>query len=143
MRRSPSLGESLAMILIRERVTRTLVTIGRADTLASAAAKMRSGAFRRLPVLEAGNLVGIVSEFDLKRYADALDSTLVEAAITRDTITVMPSETLEHAVALMRRHDVGALPVVHGGNLIGIVTAKDLMMPEPRPLPEWDPRSHR
>jgi CBS domain-containing protein len=104
---------------------------------------MQAGKFRRLPVVEVSKLVGIVSEFDLRRYADALDSTLVEVAMTRDPITVMPSETLEHAAALMRRHNVGALPVAHQGRLVGIVTAKDFMMPEPRPLPEWDPHTRR
>ncbi|HYL58822.1 MAG TPA: CBS domain-containing protein [Candidatus Acidoferrales bacterium] len=131
------------MFLVRERMARNVVTIQPADTLAAAAAKMKAGNFRRLPVVEESNLVGILSEFDLARYADAFDTTLVEVAMTRDPITVMPSETMEHAAALMRRHDVGALPVVFGGKLVGIVTAKDLLLPEPRPLPEWDPRTRR
>ncbi len=124
-------------------MARKVVTVKPADTLAAASAKMKEGKFRRLPVVEANKLVGIVSEFDLKRYADALDSTLVEVAMTRDPITVMPSETLQHAADLMRQHNVGALPVIHQDKLAGIVTAKDLMLPEPRPLREWDPRPRR
>ncbi|MGA7870172.1 MAG: CBS domain-containing protein [Candidatus Binatus sp.] len=131
------------MFVVGDRMTRKVVTVKPTDTLAAAAAKMKAGKFRRTPVVEANKLVGIVSEFDLKRYADALDSTLVESAMTRDPITVMPSETPEHAAALMRQHEVGALPVIHGGRLAGIVTAKDLAMPEPRPMPEWDPRKRR
>ena len=131
------------MFRIEERMARTLVTAKPSDTLAAAAAKMKAGKFRRLPVVEANQLVGIVSEFDLKRYAQALDSTLVEIAMTRDPVTVMPSDTQEHAAALMREHDVGALPVIFAGKLVGIITAKDLMMVEPRPLPEWDPRTRR
>jgi CBS domain-containing protein len=34
--------------------------------------------------------------------------------MTRDPITVMPSETPEHAASLIRRHNVGAIPVIHG-----------------------------
>ena len=131
------------MVLVEVRMTRKVVTVRPADTLAAAASKMKAGPFRRLPVVEADQLIGIVSEFDLRRYPDALDSTLVEIAMTRDPITVMPSETLEHAAAVMRQHKVGALPVIYGGKLVGIVTAKDLMIPEPRPLPEWDPRTRR
>ncbi|HKN14050.1 MAG TPA: CBS domain-containing protein [Candidatus Binatus sp.] len=131
------------MFLIGDRMTRKVVTVKLADTLAAAAAKMKAGAFHRVPVVEANKLVGIVSEFDLKRYADALDSTPVEIAMTRDPITVMPSDTPQHAAALMSQHEVGALPVIHGGKLVGIVTTKDLMMPEPHPLPEWDPRTQR
>ncbi|MGA7870088.1 MAG: CBS domain-containing protein [Candidatus Binatus sp.] len=131
------------MFVVGDRMARKVVTVKPADTLAAASAKMKEGKFRRLPVVEANKLVGIVSEFDLKRYADALDSTLVEVAMTRDPITVMPSETLQHAADLMRQHNVGALPVIHQDKLAGIVTAKDLMLPEPRPLREWDPRPRR
>src|ERR1039458_702930 len=129
--------------LVEVLMTRKVVTAGPADTLAAAASKMKAGPFRRLPVVEADQLVGIVSEFDLRRYADALDSTLVETAMTRDPITVMPSDTLERAAALMRQHNIGALPVMHGAKLVGIIAAKDLLIPEPRPLPEWDPRNRR
>jgi acetoin utilization protein AcuB len=131
------------MFVVGDRMTRKVVTVKPSDTLAAAAARMKAGKFRRLPVVEKNKLVGIVSEFDLKRHADALDSTLVEAAMTRNPVTVMASDTPEHAAGLMSQHEVGALPVIHGGKLAGIVTAKDLMMPEPRPLPEWDPHTRR
>lgn len=129
--------------LVEDRMTRKVVTAKSTETLAAAASKMKAGKFRRLPVVDADKLVGIVSEFDLKGYADELDSTLVETAMTRDPITVMPTEKLQSAAALMHQHEVGALPVLHGGKVVGIVTAKDLMMPEPRPIPEWDPRTRR
>lgn len=131
------------MQLVEVRMTRQVVTVRPADTLAAAVSKMKAGPFRRLPVVEADRLVGIVSEFDLKHYADALDSTLVESAMTRDPITVMSSDTLERAATLMRQHKVGALPVMHLGKLVGIVVARDLMIAEPQPLPEWDPRNRR
>ena len=47
--------------------------------------------------------------------------------MTPDLITVMPSDTQQHAAALMQQHEVGALPVIHAGKLVGIVTAKDLV----------------
>jgi len=131
------------MFVVGDRMTRKVVTVSPADTLAVAAAKMEEGKFRRLPVLDKNKLVGIVSEFDLRRHADALESTLVEVAMTRDPITVITSETPEHAANLMNQHKIGALPVLKGGKLAGIITAKDLMMPEPRPLPGWDPGTRR
>jgi CBS domain-containing protein len=129
------------MLLVGDRMSRNVVIVKSTETLAAAAAKMKAGTFRRLPVVDGNQLVGIVSEFDVAHCKEPLASTAVEVAMTRDPITVMPSETQEHAAALMRQHQVGALPVVYGGKVVGIVTAKDLMMPEPRPILEWDPRS--
>jgi signal-transduction protein with cAMP-binding, CBS, and nucleotidyltransferase domain len=40
----------------------------------------------------------------------------------------------------MTHNSIGALPVVDHGRLIGILTAGDLLFPEPRPLREWVPR---
>jgi CBS domain-containing protein len=131
------------MIVVGDRMTRKVVTAKPTDTLAAVAAIMKAGDFRRVPVVENRKLIGIVSEFDLGRHADALASTLVEVAMTRDPITVTTSETPEHAARLMHQHEVGALPVLKGGKLAGIVTAKDLMMPEPRPLPKSDPRNRQ
>ncbi len=131
------------MIVVRDRMTRKVVTVKPTDTLAAVAAILKAGDFRRVPVVENGKLIGIVSEFDLGRHADALASTLVEVAMTRDPITVMTSETPEHAARLMQQYEIGALPVLKGGKLAGIVTAKDLMMPEPRPLPKSNPRSRQ
>ena len=61
--------------------------------------------------------------------------------MTPKPVTVSPWATLEHAVALLKAEEIGALPVVEQGKLIGIVTASNLWIPEPRPLPEWERRT--
>lgn len=125
-------------MLVRECMTKKPVTVAPDDTLASAQTKMQVGGFRRVPVVHEGRLIGILSEYDLRRYVDSLDSTLVRAAMTPNPVTVSPSATLEHAVALMKGNKIGALPAVDHGRLIGIITASNLWFPEPRPLPEWE-----
>ena len=127
-------------MFIRECMTKNPVTIEPSDTLARADAKMKAGGFRRLPVVLHGELIGILSEYDLRRYLESLYSTLVVAAMTANPITVSPWATLEHAVAVLRAEEIGALPVVEHGRLIGIVTASNLWIPEPRPLPQWERR---
>jgi CBS domain-containing protein len=49
------------MFLVGDRMTRKVVTAKSAETLAAAATKMKLGKFRRLPVVDSGKLVGIVS----------------------------------------------------------------------------------
>lgn len=128
-------------MFVRECMTKNPVTIEPGDTLARADAKMKAGGFRRLPVVHDGELIGILSEYDLRRYFESLYSTLVVAAMTPRPVTVSPWATLEHAVAVLRAEEIGALPVVEHGRLIGIVMASNLWIPEPRPLPEWEKRT--
>src|SRR5208283_1335278 len=118
-------------------MTKNPVTIEPGDALACADAKMKAGGFRRLPVVHNGELIGILSEYDLRDDPDSSYSTLVVAAMTPDPVTVAPSATLEHAVALLKAKEIGALPVVERGKLVGIITSSNLWFPEPRPLAAW------
>lgn len=124
-------------MLVRERMTKRTVTVKPGDTLAIADARMKAGKFRRLPVMHEGQLVGILSEYDLQRFQDEFDTVLVAGAMTPNPVTVSALATVEHAVALCKRNEIGALPVVDHGKLVGIVTASNLWFPEPRPLPKW------
>jgi len=128
-------------MLVRDCMTKEPITLERTDTLARAYLKMKEGGFRRIPVVQEGEVIGIVSEYDLRPYLDSRDSILVGSAMTPNPVTVSPSATLEHAVVLLKKNEIGALPVVDRGNLIGIITASDLWFPEPQPLPEWERRT--
>jgi acetoin utilization protein AcuB len=103
------------------------VVISTTDTLAAAKALMDKGRFRRLPVLEGGNLVGIITERDLRQHRGYLDSTRVDAAMTSDPVTISPSISAEDAARLMLEHKIGGIPVVDQGKLVGIVSTSDLL----------------
>src|ERR1700683_3034750 len=119
---------------IREYMTPHPVTISSADTLAEAWALMQSRKLRRLPVVDNDVLVGILSEYDLRgAKTQHLDRVAVRTAMTPQPFTVSPNDTMEHAVSITRQRRIGALPVVDHGRLVGIITAKDLWIPEPRP----------
>jgi CBS domain-containing protein len=127
-------------MLVEGRMTAKVVTVDPDDTLASADAKMRAGGFRRVPVVRDGELVGILSGYDLRNLRDKLDVTRVREAMAQHPVTIPPCATLETAARTMTHNSIGALPVVDHGRLIGILTAGDLLFPEPRPLREWVPR---
>ncbi|HYS65818.1 MAG TPA: CBS domain-containing protein [Paraburkholderia sp.] len=50
----------------------------------------------------------------------------VHEIMSRDVVNVTPNDTIQHAAELMRRYDVGSLPVCENHRLIGMVTDRDL-----------------
>ena len=108
-------------------MTRDPVCITRQDTLARAKELMDTGQFRRLPVIDNDELVGIVTERDLRQHWDYLDSTKVDAAMTPDPVTITPRVTAEDVARLLLQHKIGGLPVVENGKLVGIVSTSDLL----------------
>jgi acetoin utilization protein AcuB len=97
------------------------------DTLANAKIAMEKGGFRRVPVVEHGRLVGILTERDLREYTGYLESTRVNSAMRTPLIMVTPHNTVEDAARLMLKHKIGGLPIIADGKLVGIVTTTDLL----------------
>jgi len=101
---------------------------------------LRSHPFRHLPIVdEEGRLVGITTEKSLVYASPASDVSLsvfevnyllsrmkVEQVMARDVITVHPDLPLEEAARLMIDHQIGCLPVVERGRLVGIISDTDL-----------------
>jgi CBS domain-containing protein len=108
-------------------MTRQPVTISPKDTLAAAEEKMRGRGCRRLPVVEADVLTGIVSDRDLGPHRGHLAETRVTAAMTENPITVASATSMRDAVLCMLEHKIDSLPVVDGGKLVGIVTTGDVL----------------
>lgn len=114
-------------MLIREWMTRNPAVIKPTDTLADARSAMNKGNFRRLPVVERGALVGIISDRDLRQQAGQLEHTRVDAVMTQSVITATPDMLLDRAAHLLLEHKIGGLPVVEGKKLVGVVTSTDLL----------------
>ncbi len=112
---------------VTERMTVKPTSVSPRDTLAAAKALMDAEGVHRLPVLEGGRLVGILSERDLRMHWGYLDSTRVDAAMTSDPIFVAPETDIEDAARIMLRHKIGGLPVVDKSKLIGIITTTDIL----------------
>lgn len=114
-------------MLVEERMTRHLETIDPEDYLAAAQAKMRQGNFQRLPVVQDGRVVGIITDRDLREHRGILERTKVGAVMTQNVITVRPEVTLEKAARLLLTHKVGGLPVMDGDHLAGMITRSDIL----------------
>jgi acetoin utilization protein AcuB len=108
-------------------MTRHPETIHPDDTLAKAKEMMDAGEFRRLPVVKDSEVVGMLTERNLREHSGYLGSTKVNVAMSVPVISVGPNTTVQDATRLMLRHKIGGLPVVDRGKLVGIVTAVDML----------------
>jgi acetoin utilization protein AcuB len=103
------------------------VAVSPKDTLATAQEKMTAGHFRRVPVVQDGVLVGILTDRDVRRHVGVEERTRVGAAMTETPLSVSPQATVEEAVQLMLKHQISGLPVLENGKVIGIITTSDVL----------------
>ena len=124
------------MLLVRDSMTREVVTVGPETTAAEALALCREKGIRHLPVLEGGWLVGMISDRDLRSAtpalgdpdrAEALERIRVADEMVKEVATVRPEDPIEEAAIEMYERKIGCLPVVDDDDLVGIVTSSDVM----------------
>ncbi len=79
-----------------------------------------------LPVLEAGKLVGIISERDYPGKAKVLDKPMqdvqVKEIMSSNVVHVSPDDTIEHCLELVTKNHVRHLPVLENDQIIGIIS---------------------
>jgi len=127
------------MVLVRDLMVINPNTIHPDTPLSQVLQLMRDVGCRHLPVLENGFLVGIISERDVRLAVNvpALDLDAVRSYEMReiaagqimspDPITVDPDSTLQQAAQWLNANEIGALPVLDDGVLVGIITVFDIL----------------
>jgi len=123
---------------VRDIMTWNVVTVTSDTPIMEARKIMNAHKIRRLPVVDKGKLVGMVSLGRIDRSGPSPATSLsvweinyllakmtVREIMSKDLVTVSPDMTAEGAVALAQSKGVGALTVVEDHNLIGIVTTND------------------
>ncbi|MDR0509363.1 MAG: CBS domain-containing protein [Candidatus Methanoplasma sp.] len=115
--------DQLSLIMKRE-----CITITPDISISSVANIFVSKRIHRIPVIEDGKLVGIVTPTDLlKEIAEMKTSLTAEDAIKTTCVTAYEGEPLAYTVVAMRISDVPAVPVLDiKGKLVGILTDRDL-----------------
>ena len=130
-----------ASLRVKECMTQPVVTIGAASTVTEAAATMCRRKIRHLPVVDGqGRILGVLTDRDLRpallgpavaaRVGDALprlEAIPVEEIMTWAVITVQPDTALREAARMMYERKIGALPVVTGRRVVGILTESDVL----------------
>ena len=128
------------MTRVAEIMTADPVTVQPSQSIGTAIALMRQGNFRRLPVVENGRLVGIVTDRDMRRATNSpvllhetwYDNFLLEhievgVCMTSNPVTLSPEAEVLEAAVIMRSRKIGGIPIVRGEVLVGIITETDLL----------------
>jgi acetoin utilization protein AcuB len=128
-------------IRVADCMTRSATTIHSDALVRGAVEMMRTRKLRHLPVVDRdGRLVGIVTDRDLRqilfdpavqarlgRSVEALKDLTVRDVMTWGVVTVRPQTEIREAARVMREQKVGALPVVEGDRVVGILTETDVL----------------
>ena len=81
-----------------------------------------------LPVIDDDTLVGVISRRDFRKVKKAANlKSPVKAFMSTQLVTITPEKSPMHAARLMVKYDVGRLPVIEDGKVIGIVSRSDAM----------------
>jgi len=126
--------------VVREIMMGSPVTLKPEDTLDLANDVISLGRIRHIPVVDAGQLVGLLSERDLmgaaasrifglrqKSKTSLLKSVLIREVMRKRVITVTPETSIEDAARLMADKKIGCLPVVSDGAIVGLMTTTDIL----------------
>ena len=101
-------------------------------TVYEALQKMADKEIGALVVMDGTDVVGIFSERDLMKrvVSEGRDprSTCMAEVMTDDPMTISTNEDLESCMTLMRRHGFRHLPVCQDGQLVGIVSLRDILL---------------
>lgn len=120
-------------------------TIGEHETLGAAQRVMIRSQVRHLPVVREARLVGILSQSDVRAARGGADEDWwaysVGTAMRSPVQTAGPDDLVSDVAGRLAAAKIGALPVVEGGRLLGLVTATDLLDAEVRAATRPTPSS--
>ena len=126
-------------MLVKNWMCQPAITIDADDVVSDATQLLKKHEIHMLPVMQKGQLVGIVTDQDIKRASssdvvsenriqdgDLLDGITIKEIMTPDPVTVRYDYTLEETVEKFLVHNISGLPVVNQQRkVIGVITKSD------------------
>lgn len=126
-------------MLVGERMTHPVIPVHPETSVPEALTLMRREKIRRLPVVDHGRLVGIVTDRDLLHASASSATTLsvwelnyllskltVAKVMCADVLTVAENTPIEEAARIMADNKIGGLPVMRGDHIVGMITETNL-----------------
>jgi len=126
-------------VTVAQLMSEKVITALPKTTIFEAEKTMATQGFRRLPIVSDGKVMGIVTAMDIIRFFGCGDvfkhlksGTIIQVLNTpaleiasKNVLTVEPETDVGQAAKIMREKDIGAVPVVKNGALVGILTERD------------------
>ncbi|MBU3947777.1 MAG: CBS domain-containing protein [Proteobacteria bacterium] len=122
-------GNQQASVQISDLMSFPVFTIEADTSMEKVAAILKEKGCTGLPVVKGEKLVGVISRRDfIKIKRESQLKSPVKAYMSTNITTIDPGKSPVQAAKLMAKHDIGRLPVVENGRIIGIITRSDTMM---------------
>src|SRR5512136_1408667 len=125
---------------IKDVMTRNPVTADSETLVLDAQKLMKENNIRRLPVVDKGKLLGIVTKHDILEASPSPATSLsvhelnyllsrikVKEIMKRNPVTLTPDTAFEEALKIGQDKKIGSFPVVENGKLVGIATESDIV----------------
>jgi len=127
-------------MLVKNWMSKKIVTVDADDSMQNAIYILQEQNIKMLPVMDGENLVGIITDRDLKKASPSDATTLdmhellfliskikVRDLMKKPVYTARPDDTVEEAAALLLEKKISGLPVLDENNrLVGIITRSDI-----------------
>jgi CBS domain-containing protein len=132
-------ADKISGVTVAQLMSEKVVTALPRTTIFEAERSMVTQGFRRLPIISDGKVVGIITSMDIIRFfgsgkvfnylrsgtiIQVLNTPALDIA-TKQVSTIEPSADVGKAAKIMHEKDLGAVPVVKDGKLVGIITERD------------------
>lgn len=117
---------------VRSAMSADATSVARSTPVREAAKLLAREDVGSLPIVDAGRVVGIITDRDVLTRAVAegkdVDTMTVGDIGSREPVTVSPDDRLDEALRRMAKHQVRRLPVVEGGRLVGMLAQRDVAL---------------
>lgn len=117
-------------VIVKEAMKTNIIKIQPDNTVLEAAIKMKKHKIGNVIVVEQKQPIGILTESDILKKVVAegkhADTTLVEDVMSTPIIVGDPYISLEKAMTIMGKCNIRRLPVIENGELIGVITQRDI-----------------
>ena len=126
-------------MIVKDVMKKNVISVEPETTVTEAKELMNKNNISKLPVIKGGKLAGIITKNDLLQAGPSLATTLdmyeisyllsklnVKKIMTAEVVTASPDDVVEEAARVMVEKQIGCLPVVKNGVVVGIITENDL-----------------